>query len=133
MKYSACPCCGGSLRVEEDDAPAWILADLLRLDPRLDGRIETDSEAGCWIWTGYAQKSGSKGNAVYGRLKRGGVLWYIHRWVYRLLVGPIPEDHHVHHTCLNTLCCNPRHMETIEAGEHEWLHREMTASELEAA
>jgi hypothetical protein len=30
---------------------------------------------------------------------------------------------------MNTLCCNPRHLEIVEAGEHEWLHREIAAME----
>lgn len=118
--------------VERDlDEPAWSLADLLRLDPLLEAKVECDAETGCWIFTGAKQKSGSNYSGIYGSVRRQRRKWFIHRWVYHLLVGRIPDNHHVHHTCVNTLCCNPRHLETIEADEHEWLHRELASMEAE--
>lgn len=119
-----------SARHEEDPEITLTLADLYHHDPRLVGKVEP--EGTCWIWTGATQKSGSKENAIYGAVKRRGAKWFIHRWVYHIMVGRIPEGHDVHHRieigCSSTLCCNPRHLEDIEKGEHEWLHRELAAA-----
>lgn len=133
MLETVCPCClgAGCIVESEFDGPDLSLATLFRLDPRLVGKIEVQGEAGCWVWTGAKQRSGSNGRAVYGRVSRKGVLWLVHRWVYTLMIGRIPQGHDVHHRvevgCSSTLCCNPRHLEDIEKGEHEWLHREIAA------
>lgn len=131
MLESVCPCCHGTGRIvaAEVAEPDWSIATLFTLDPLLEGRIEIQQDTGCWVWNGATQRSGSNGKGIYGRLKRGGRLWYIHRWVYQLMVGAIPDGHDVHHRveaeCSSTLCCNPRHLEDIEKAEHEWLHREI--------
>jgi hypothetical protein len=116
-------------------ASALLLAQLLSLDPLLSGKLEVESEAGCWIWTGYAQKSGYK-NAYgpYGRLKRKGKLWFVHRWVFWLVFGSVPPGAELHHRipegdCTSTLCCNPRHLEALDSGEHSWIHREVDGYE----
>lgn len=129
MRRCCCPTCGSEMAEEDLAEPDWSLAALFRCDPLLASKIEAESEQGCWLWTAAKQKSGSKENAVYGNVWRRRRKWFSHRWVYHLLVGRIPDNYHVHHTCMNTLCCNPRHLETVEAGEHEWLHREIAAME----
>lgn len=140
MRETLCPCCHGRGKLiggGVDADPDLSLATLYTLDPMLRGRLELDSETGCWIWQGATQRSGSKGNAVYGRLRRRGVLWLVHRWVYTLMVGRIPDGHHVHHRvegdCVSTLCCNPQHLEDIEEAAHEWLHRELAGYDDHAA
>lgn len=57
---------------------------------------------GCKLWTGYVDESG------YGRSKGNGPATgevYVHRIVYKLLVGPIPTDSRldldIDHTCHN--------------------------------
>lgn len=136
MLTGSCPCCGGEIRYQEVEGPAWSLADLVRRDPLIAPKLEVDAETGCWIWTGAQNRGGypSDKGGLYGRLKRKGVLWYVHRWVYHLLIGPIPAEHDVHHLvevgCTSTLCCNPRHLEAVPHGaEHEWIHREMASYE----
>jgi hypothetical protein len=134
MLTGSCPCCGGTVRYQELEGPAWTFADLVRRDPLIAKRLEVDAESGCWIWTGARQKSGSKQTALYGRLSRRGIRWLVHRWVHHVMIGPIPPDYDVHHKveegCTNTLCCNPRHLEAVPHGaEHEWIHREMASYE----
>lgn len=64
-----------------------------------------DKRGDCWVWMGPRDSSG------YGhyctsdhRMK------LIHRVVWELLYGPIPEDKKVYHTCRNKACCNPAHL-----------------------
>ncbi len=123
MSLVFCDCCAGVI-YGEFKGPPHSLAELFRLDVRIRDKIEADAEGGCWIWTGAQQKSGSKGQNVYGRLRRAGALWLVHRWVYRLMIGRIEDGHDVHHQCNETLCCNPAHLEQLEAGYHAWLHNE---------
>jgi HNH endonuclease len=42
-----------------------------------------------------------------------------HRLAYRELVGPILDGYEVDHTCLNTLCCNPEHLEAVTPAENK--------------
>lgn len=41
-----------------------------------------------------------------------------HRFIYRAHHGPIPEGHEVDHICRNRACCNPDHLQAIEAQAH---------------
>lgn len=61
----------------------------------------------CWPWTGSRDSKG------YERLKAGGRTIKAHRAVYTLLVGPIPDNLFLIHTCPggdNPWCCNPAHL-----------------------
>ena len=69
--------------------------------------IKTSS---CWQWMG----SHSNGYGLYGN----GPNRYAHRVAYSLIVGDIPEDHHIHHTCNNKSCVNPGHLAAIHKTNH---------------
>lgn len=58
----------------------------------------------CWEWTSLKYPSG------YGRACLHGKNDYIHRVIWILLNGPIPEGKHVLHHCDNPACCNPAHL-----------------------
>lgn len=86
-----------------------------RLSPRFCvpedlGRSIEESD-GCWLWTG-ATSSG------YGVMKRVGRSMYVHRALYELLVGPIPDGLHIDHLCRTTQCCNPAHLEPVTPQEN---------------
>lgn len=56
-------------------------------------------EHGCWIWQGGINNSG------YG----------VHRAVYTLLAGEIPDGLQLDHLCRVRRCCNPEHLEPVTA------------------
>jgi len=56
----------------------------------------------------------------YARFPSGrrGEYLYAHRVVFEENFGPIPEGHHVHHTCGNKACINPDHLEALAPSDH---------------
>lgn len=63
---------------------------------------------GCWLWKGNADEYGLPGYL--------GIV--VHRFVYQTLIGPIPAEHVLHHTCENKGCCNPLHLVPMLNGDH---------------
>jgi hypothetical protein len=75
---------------------------------------------GCWIWYGARNSSG------YGVMKpmgRGDVDRRVHRLVYEIFVGPIPDGAVFHHTCGVKACVNPGHLVLMSTAEHIRLHQ----------
>jgi hypothetical protein len=58
------------------------------LPSRMASKTELDSESGCWLWTGSCNREGPSG---YGQVFYQGKTDLVHRVVFRLLVGEIPE------------------------------------------
>ena len=83
----------------------YRLADL---PPTVAAKIEI-RPSGCWLWTG-AVGGGGQG---YGMLTFRQVVHRAHRFVYELLVGPIPEGLELDHLCRVTRCVNPEHLEAV--------------------
>lgn len=98
---------------------------------RIALHIETDP-SGCTLWTGPLRNG-------YGFIKIEGRNLYIHRLVWELTVGPIPEGFTVDHRCHNEdescpggipcrhrPCCNVDHLEPVTnrvnflRGKHPW-------------
>lgn len=61
----------------------------------------------CHPWTGGTFVDSGYGRFSLGDARRSSVR--SHRWGYTQLVGPIPDDLVVRHTCDMPLCHNPRH------------------------
>lgn len=78
---------------------------------RLAAQIE-ESPDGCWTWIGYI------GPGDYGRIFLRGAMWQVHRIVYELFVGPVPEGLVLHHECHNRRCCNPAHLRPVTQAEN---------------
>ena len=65
------------------------------------------SSADCWLWRGAKDRGG------YGHLKVNGHLARAHRFLYQLLVGPIPKGLTLDHLCRNRACVRPSHLEPV--------------------
>lgn len=73
---------------------------LRRLWAKIDKRAD-----GCWIWRGCP-------DTEYGVIERDGKNVKVHRLMYQLFKGEIPQGHEVRHSCHNRPCCNPEHLST---------------------
>ena len=81
-----------------------------------DEKFEEDPATGCWNWTGHKAKAG------YGIVRWDNRTYRAHRFIYEREVGPIPDDHALHHECRNTSCVNPAHLTPLTFSEHMSLH-----------
>jgi hypothetical protein len=75
------------------------------------------TDEGCWEWTGWVNKT-----LGYGQYRTNEKNLYVHRVAYELYVGPIPDEHEVHHRCENRACFNPAHLEAMDRIEHRHHH-----------
>lgn len=66
------------------------------------------TESGCWLYQGTDNGNGYK---TVGHE-------YVHRKVYRLMVGPIPEGYQIDHLCRVRACCCPSHLEPVTSAEN---------------
>lgn len=84
------------------------MANLLNLEKYL----EVDAKTNCWIW------KRSKNNYGYAGF------WYqkkhrlVHRVLYELNVGVIPENMTLDHLCRNRSCVNFLHLEPVSIAEN---------------
>jgi hypothetical protein len=85
------------------------------IQPRTQARFWAKVEkggAGCWTWTGAATSKG------YGCFGFRGKVYLAHRIMVVLSGRDLPEDMTVDHTCSNTLCVNPAHLDVVSAAEN---------------
>ena len=87
----------------------------LPIPAKLKARISI-TDSGCWEWSGSRFPNG------YGRVQRklpsGRRELYAHRFIYSLMVGPIPDDQELDHLCHNRPCVNPSHLEAVSHQEN---------------
>lgn len=67
----------------------------------------------CWVWTG---AHNPKGYGLVGR--DDGESSAIHRRMYELHIGPIPDGLELDHLCRVRDCCNPAHLEAVTHAEN---------------
>jgi len=67
-------------------------------------RLVRKEESGCWIWTGFIDKTG------YGIFNDKWKKRRAHRASYELYVGPIPSGLLIRHKCDTRACVSPDHL-----------------------
>lgn len=78
----------------------------------INGRVVVAPASGCWLWQGAKKENG------YGVVIHESRKWRVHRLVYTVMVGPIPEGLQIDHLCFVRECCNPAHLEAVTADEN---------------
>lgn len=73
--------------------------------------------SGCWEWHGHLDQNGY-GKAYDRTAPAGERVDWAHRVSYRHHRGPIPEGCELDHTCENTRCVNPDHLDPVTRAEH---------------
>lgn len=75
------------------------------------------AQGDCWVWQGYVDRNGY-GRAYDATLPPKRRTDWAHRVSYRRHRGEIPAGMELDHTCQNTLCINPEHLEPVTKAEH---------------
>lgn len=107
-------------------------------EERFWAKVAKLGEENCWLWYGrLVQKEGAT-TKPYGKFNFGGRSMSVHRYSYEIANNVKLESHTpIHHTCGETLCVNPAHLQATTPHENtaEMLHRrwyEERIAELEA-
>jgi hypothetical protein len=66
---------------------------------------------GCWMWT-------STVAGRYGQIRYKGRQYPAHRFMYEMMIGPIPDGLQLDHLCRNNLCVRPDHLEPVTCREN---------------
>lgn len=114
------------LRVDVDyltevcDFKLWEHDPVTRYWEKIDKRGEDE----CWPWIGRVGHHGYPQLDVDNKSLRAA------RFGYKFLVGPIPEEMTIHHTCNMSGCMNPRHWQLVTATENTQLRWRANLEEL---
>lgn len=79
--------------------------ELLKGYHRILSRTENVGTDGCWTWTGAKLRTSD-----HGQCRVAGRAWLVHRLVFTVVNGPIPDGMVVMHKCDNPPCVNPDHL-----------------------
>jgi hypothetical protein len=85
--------------------------NLFELPQRLQPLIMPEPISGCWIWIGSVTSSGyGQWNYTPDRT--------VHRFIYKMFIGSIPDGMVLDHLCRLKTCVNPFHLEIVTQREN---------------
>ena len=94
----------------------------LRIKMQVVEGVNSDFDSPCWLHKGTWQDG--KG---YRKIKWRRRTLYVHRAMYTIHKGSIPDGLVLDHLCRNRNCCNPEHLEPVtvkkntERGNGKWI------------
>lgn len=70
---------------------------------------------GCWAWGGHhhSRDGYARFGVSEGEVGPEKTVLTVHKYVYELLNGPVPEGMELDHLCRNRGCVNPDHLEAV--------------------
>lgn len=86
------------------------------MEARLIANSVLNILTGCWDWTGAKDKRASTPYGkitVWDKIRKRKTKRQAHIIAYETFIGPIPEGYEIDHTCKNTFCINPGHLEAV--------------------
>ena len=93
------------------------------LSVRFERKYIPEPNSGCWLWEGGIHFT--RGGGPYGAIRNENgykpAQLQAHQAAYQLYKGPIPDKFDIDHTCKNTLCVNPDHLQAITHQQHSQL------------
>lgn len=91
----------------------WQAGNIGRPPRPLEERLwsKVDASGDCWLWTAHVADG-------YGYIRDGTKTCRVHRVVWELLVGPIPDGMQLDHLCRVRRCVNPDHLEPVTGREN---------------
>ena len=85
-----------------------------QIEERFWSKVKLDEISGCWNWTASKFKNGG-----YGQFNGGSkISARAHVWSFLFFGGKIPVGKELDHTCRNTACVNPFHLEPVTHREN---------------
>jgi hypothetical protein len=97
------------------------------VDPKLQrilNRWSYKPDTQCWLWLGATVKG-------YASARLYGTTIIVHRVMYQIFKGEIPDGMHLHHKCRNRNCLNPDHMTQVTSAKHNRLDTKISIKQVE--
>ncbi len=76
----------------------------------MDITYDIDEQTGCWNCTSHTPHVSDRGFIGYFHIKRDGIWYMMHRYMYMQKYGQITPNDVIRHTCDNPMCINPDHL-----------------------
>lgn len=87
------------------------------LEERLLFSSVLDEHTGCWVWLRNVDRKGYGRIQLHDFARKRSTGRRAHRVAYEVFGGePLRPDQQVDHTCRNTRCINPAHLEAVSPG-----------------